>query len=249
MIKYWKTSASRPPAGGLPCAITPVASQAQGPRLRGVIFDMDGVVVDSEPLSMTTITEIIGDHGGRADPALLAELTGVNLAEVLRVAAVHSGLALDGAALYRSYQERYLPRLRACAVPTPGLAGLIAALRTAGVRIGLASSSSLTEIGVVIRALRLGPVLAAVVSADEVSRPKPAPDVYRLAIDRLGVGPAGVVAIEDSATGVASANAAGLPCVGVRTAVTQAHDLGQVALIVNSLDELDLDTLERLVPG
>jgi HAD superfamily hydrolase (TIGR01509 family) len=214
-----------------------------------VIFDMDGVVVDSEPLSMTTIAEIIGEHGGRADPALLAGLTGVNLAEALTVAAANSGCALDPAALHRAYHERYLPRLRACAVPTPGLARLIAALRSAGVRIGLASSSSLAEIDVVVHALRLGPVLSAVASAEEVARPKPAPDVYRLAIERLGTGPDGVVAIEDSATGAASAIAAGLPCVGIRTAVTQAHSLGEVTLIVNSLEELDPAALERLVPG
>jgi HAD superfamily hydrolase (TIGR01509 family) len=211
-----------------------------------VIFDMDGVVVDSEPLSMRVIAEIIGEHGGHVDPALLAGLTGVNLAEVLRVAAARSGRALDSAALYRSYQERYLPRLRACAMPTPGLARLIAALRAAKVPIGLASSSSLAEIGVVVSALRLDPVLGAVASADEVARPKPAPDVYRLVIKRLGTGPDGVVAIEDSATGVASAKAAGLLCVGLRTAVTKAHDLGEATLIVNSLEELDPGTLERL---
>lgn len=59
---------------------------------------MDGVVVDSEPLSMTVIAEIIGEHGGQADSALLAGLACVNLMEVLRAAAAHSGLSLDTAA-------------------------------------------------------------------------------------------------------------------------------------------------------
>jgi HAD superfamily hydrolase (TIGR01509 family) len=212
-----------------------------------VVFDMDGVVIDSEPLSMAIIAEIIGEHGGHADPALLAGLAGVNLVEALRVAAAQSGRALDTEALHRSYEERYLPRLRASAVPAPGFAALVKVLMEAGVPIGLASSSSLTEIDVVVHTLRLGRMLAAIASADEVAQPKPAPDVYRLAIDRLGTGPDGVVAIEDSATGVAAANAAGLACVGVRTAVTQAHDLGEVRLLVNSLEELDLGTLERLV--
>jgi len=58
-----------------------------------VIFDMDGVVIDSEPLSMTIIAEIISEHGGHVDPALLARLAGVNLTEVLKVAAAHSGRA------------------------------------------------------------------------------------------------------------------------------------------------------------
>ena len=208
---------------------------------------MDGVVVDSEPLSMAIIAEIISEHGGHADPALLDALAGVSLTEVLRVAAAHSGRTLDTEALYRSYQERYLPRLRASAVPTPGFATLVKALKEAGVPIGLASSSSLAEIDVVVHALRLGPMLAAIASADEVGQPKPAPDVYRLAIERLGTGPDGVLAIEDSAAGVAAANAADVVCVGVRTAVTHAHDLNEVALLVNSLEELDLDVLERLV--
>jgi HAD superfamily hydrolase (TIGR01509 family) len=224
-----------------------VASRTTGRCLGGVIFDMDGVVIDSEPLSIAIIAEIISEHGGSADPALLAGLAGVNLAEVLEVAAAHSGRTLDTEALHRSYRERYLPRLRATAVPTAGFAALVTALKDAGVPIGLASSSSLAEIDVVVHALRLGPVLAAVASADEVARPKPAPDVYRLAIERLGTGPDGVVAIEDSAPGVTAATAAGLVCVGVRTAVTQAHDLGEVSLLVNSLEELDLGTLERLV--
>src|SRR5215472_10337458 len=133
-----------------------VASPVPATRLRGVIFDMDGVIVDSEPVSMMTIAEIIGELGGHADPAVLAGLTGVALAEAIEVAAARSGLALDAAALNRSYQERYLPRLRDCAVATPGLATLITALQAARVRIGLASSSSLAEIEVVVRALELG---------------------------------------------------------------------------------------------
>ncbi len=241
-------SVSRPPAGGPRCAITLVASPGVIPRLRGVIFDMDGVVVDSEPLSIAVIAEIIGEQGGQVDAGLLAGLVGVNLREVLQVAAAHSGQGLDAQALYHSYRQRYLPRLRAGAVATPGLARLLAALTGAGVAIGLASSSSLAEIDVVVHALGLQPVLAAVASADEVARPKPAPDVYRLAVSRLGTRPGQVVAIEDSATGMAAARAAGLVCVGVRTPVTRGQDLGDAALLVNSLTELDPATLARLVP-
>jgi beta-phosphoglucomutase-like phosphatase (HAD superfamily) len=70
--------------------------------------------------------------------------------------------------------------------------------------------------------------------------------VYLLAVERLGAGPAGVVAIEDSAIGVAAAVAAGLVCVAVRTA--HGHDFGPAALIVSWLEGLDVAALERLVP-
>ena len=76
--------------------------------------------------------------------------------------------------------------------------------------------------------------------------PKPAPDVYLLAMRRLGLGPAGLVAIEDSASGVAAAVAAGLSCVAVRTALTSGHDHGPAALTISSLTELDLQTLDKI---
>ena len=209
---------------------------------------MDGVIVDSEPLSMSTIAEMAAERGIQLEPALLHELTGVSLERVMEVVGTRLGDGVDPASLRRDYDARYLPRLRASAAPTPGLERLIAGLAAAGVPMALASASTLAEIGAVTGALGLGGVLRGVASGEEVTRSKPAPDVYLLAIQRLGAGPAGVVAIEDSATGVAAAVAAGLVCVGVRTAVTRGHDLGPAALIVSSLEELDVAALERLVP-
>jgi beta-phosphoglucomutase-like phosphatase (HAD superfamily) len=109
-----------------------------GRRLAGVIFDMDGVIVDSEPLSMRTLAAIAAERGVHLEPALLHELTGVSLEEVLRVVAARlaagparlTAPAADGtdpAQLRRDYDERYLPQLRA-AVPTPGLERLVTGL-------------------------------------------------------------------------------------------------------------------------
>jgi HAD superfamily hydrolase (TIGR01509 family) len=216
-----------------------------------VIFDMDGVIVDSEPLSMGTLAELAADRGIHLEPALLDRLIGVSLEDVLdilaaRLAAGPAG-SLDPGELRRDYDERYLPLLHAAAVPTPGLERLVAGLAAAGVPAAIASSSTLTEIDAVVSALGLRGVLRAIASGEEVARPKPAPDVYLLAVERLGAGPGGVVAIEDSATGVAAAVAAGLVCVAVRTAATRGHDLGPAALVVGSLEELDVAILGRLV--
>jgi HAD superfamily hydrolase (TIGR01509 family) len=220
-----------------------------GRRLAGVIFDMDGVIVDSEPLSMRTLAEMAAERGVHLESALLHELTGVSLERVLEVVGARLADGVDPVALRRDYDARYLPRLRASAAPTPGLERLIAVLAAAGVPMALASSSTLAEIGAVTGVLGLDGVLRGVASGEEVTRSKPAPDVYLLAVERLGAGPAGVVAIEDSATGVAAAATAGLVCVAVRTAVTHGHDFGPAALVVSSLEELDVAALERLVPG
>jgi HAD superfamily hydrolase (TIGR01509 family) len=239
------------PWPGMPADVGVPAGPGREARhpLAGVIFDMDGVIVDSEPLSMRTIAEMAAERGVQLEPALLHELTGVSMDRVMEAVGARLGDGLDPAALRRDYDARYLPRLRASAAPTPGLERLIAGLAAAGVPMALASASTLAEIGAVTGALGLGGVLRGVASGEEVTHSKPAPDVYLLAVKRLGAGPAGVVAIEDSATGVAAAVAAGLVCVAIRTAVTHAHDFGQAALIVSSLEELDVRALERLVPG
>ncbi len=218
-------------------------------HLRGVIFDMDGVVVDSEPLSLQTIAQVVTDRGGAADPALFTGLIGLSLDEALSIAARRSGRDLDPGELRRAYDELYLPRLRATATPTAGLTELIRGLSAARIPMALASSSRLAEIEAVVAALRLGSALAAIASGEEVARPKPAPDVYLLAVERLGAGPAGVVAIEDSASGVAAASAAGLRCVAVRTALTRGHDHGAAALTVTSLAGLDPAVLDRVAGG
>jgi HAD superfamily hydrolase (TIGR01509 family) len=220
-------------------------------HLRGVIFDMDGVVVDSEPLSLLTIAEVVAGRGGTADPSGLGDLVGRSLDDALTIAASRSGRDLAVDDLRRAYDERYLPRLRATAVPNAGLSALITALRGAGLPMALASSSRLAEIDAIVAALGLGNVLAAVASGEEVPRPKPAPDVYLLAMRRLGLDARGLdarglVAIEDSGPGVAAAVAARRACVAVRTSLTSGHDHGAAALTVGSLTELDLPTLDQI---
>jgi beta-phosphoglucomutase-like phosphatase (HAD superfamily) len=205
-----------------------------GRPLAGVIFDMDGVIVDSEPLSMSTITEMAAERGIQLEPALLHELTGVSLERVMEVIGARLGDGADPVALRRDYDAR------------PGAAHRRAGgdRRADGPRLSFHTGRDRR------RDRRPGPGRRprGVASGEEVARSKPAPDVYRLAIRRLGAGPAGVVAIEDSATGVAAAVAAGLVCVAVRTAVTHGHDFGRAALIVSSLEELAVATLQRLVP-
>lgn len=185
-------------------------------------------------------------RGGLADPAGFGDLVGRSLDDALMLAAARSGRDLAAGDLRRAYDERYLPKLRDTAVPNAGLKELITALTQARIPMALASSSTLAEIDAVVSALGLSAVLAAIASGEEVPRAKPAPDVYLLAMQRLRLGANGVVAIEDSASGVAAAIAAGLACVAVRTTLTTGHNHGAATLTVASLTELDLGMLDRV---
>ena len=219
---------------------------ARAAHLRGVVFDMDGVVVDSEPLSLRTIAEIVADREAAADVSRFGDLVGRTLDDALTTAAARAGRRVPVDDLRLAYDALYLPRLRASAKANPGLLALTGALSAAGIPMALASSSRLAEIDAIVAALGLGDVLAAIASGEEVRHPKPAPDVYLLAMRRLGLGPAGLVAIEDSASGVAAAVAAGLACVAVRTTLTSGHDHSAAELTVGSLTELDPRTLDKI---
>jgi beta-phosphoglucomutase-like phosphatase (HAD superfamily) len=123
---------------------------------------------------------------------------------------------------------------------------LLAALEEAGVPRAIASNASggwvqraTSEMGVAHR-------FQAIVTVDDVARPKPAPDVYLAAADRLGVRPHACVAIEDSTTGVASARAAGMKVVAIPHWLTRDHDVSAADLIVEHAGELSVERLRAL---
>jgi HAD superfamily hydrolase (TIGR01509 family) len=215
-----------------------------------VIFDNDGLTLDTEH----TWT--------RAEAALYArygtEFTLDHKREMLGTSGAKSGQAMErhldqpgrGLELHDELRELVHAELEGSGVePMPGARELIAALREHGVPLGLATNSG-REFAT--RALRAAGVLerfAAVVSAEDVEHPKPAPDVYLAAAAALGADPADCVALEDSQTGVAAAKAAGMTVVGVPS--FPGIDLHEADLVVPSLRDpraWELLELGRPVP-
>jgi HAD superfamily hydrolase (TIGR01509 family) len=202
-----------------------------------VIFDMDGVLVDSEPLHFAALRQVMADLGvdytAAENEALLGWTTPATFAELMRR---HN---LPGPV--ERYVERYdaaiLPVL-STARPAEGVVHLVQALRDGDVPLGVASGSRPNWIAATLRAIDLADAFKVVVSGDEVARGKPAPDIYLAAAERLGVSPSGCVAIEDSPNGVAAARAAGMQVVGVRTSYTAHLSLDGAAAVVDSLAHL-----------
>jgi len=222
------------------------AGAADPPALRAVVLDMDGVVVDSEPVSLEVIAELLAEHGSPVEEDALRALVGVPLATVMGRVAAMMPVPVDVAPLLAEYRRRYLPRLEARATATPGLRELIDGVRSAGWGLAMATSSSPAEARVVLRALDLVGRFDVVVTAADVARPKPAPDLYLLATARLAVAPHEAIAVEDSSSGLRAALAARVTCVAVATATSRGQDHAGAALVVSSLTELSVDRF-RLV--
>lgn len=209
-----------------------------------VVFDMDGVLVDSEPVWEEVRRAVVAEHGGRWAPDAQQRLMGMNTAEWARYLSddLGVGLAPDAVAelVIARMADRYGEDLRL-------LPGAVDAVRGAARRwpLGLASSSPRVLIDMVLAAAGIRDLFAVTLSSDDVDRGKPAPDIYLTVAARLGVPARRCAAVEDSSNGLRSATAAGMRVIAVpRPAHPAAPDaLAGAAIVLRSLTELTPELL------
>jgi len=216
--------------------------------LSGVIFDMDGLLVDSEPLWTEAEMEVFATVGIRLTEEDCARTVGMGLEEV--VAFRHqqkpwSGPRLDEVAT--AIHDKVAGLLRARARPMPGALEAIAAARGRGLRVGLASSSDPVLIEAALGKLGIRDRFDHVQSADDLDHGKPHPEVYLLCARALGVDARHCVGFEDSLPGLIAVKAARMQAVAVperRLAADPRFAIADVVLL--SLEELDERVWARL---
>ncbi len=216
-----------------------------------VLFDMDGVLVDSEPAHLATTQVVLARRGARLDEAFYWARTGMDEVAFFADVVLHLGLRDDPETLSRERQAAYLERLaREPVLPMEGVHACLLLLRGDGRRIALASSATRAQVDTVVGRLGLGRVFEATVSIDDVAHGKPAPDLFLEAAHRLDVAPARCVVVEDAVLGVTAARAARMVAVAVPPAGDEGvrHRLEGAAAVLGSLIELTPDLLDAL-PG
>ncbi len=180
------------------------------------IFDMDGLLIDSEPLWRRAETEVFQDLGVPLTEQMCMQTMGLRVDEVVAYwYARHPWTGVEHSAVADAVVDRVRQVLEADGQPLPGVHTTIECLRTAGWRLGLASSSPMDLIRAGVRTLGLHDAFEHLCSAADEARGKPDPAVYLTAARRLDVEPAQCVAFEDSVVGVESARAAGMRVVAV----------------------------------
>ena len=203
---------------------------------RAVIFDMDGLLLDTEVLWQRSEARLFRRHGGEFTMADKLRAIGTPIDEACRYFAERLGLPVDEApALERELLELMRHELARQVRGRPGAIELVRRLR-GRVPLGLASNSYRDLVDLALKTAALTDAFDCVVTADDVARPKPAPDLYLLACQRLRVPPRDAVALEDSASGVAAAKAAGLACIAVPQYAET--DVSAADRIIDSLEDL-----------
>jgi HAD superfamily hydrolase (TIGR01509 family) len=224
----------------------PGQAPAAGPVPAAVIFDLDGVLLDSEPVWEQVRRAYVARHGGHWQPDSQQRLMGMSTGEWAAYLADDLGVDRPpetvATEVIEEMRRRYADHL-------PLLPGATAAVRRLAGRwpLGLASSSPPRLIELVLDRAGVAGAFRAVVSTEQVLQGKPAPDVYLEAAARLGVPPADCAAVEDSSNGVRSAAAAGMRVIAIPAAPYPLADDAEAAasLLLSNLDELTPTAVEQ----
>jgi HAD superfamily hydrolase (TIGR01509 family) len=210
-----------------------------GPRLDGVVFDLDGVLIDSESRWDAARRAVVAEAGGQWHETATTDMIGMSSPEWSRYLRDRLGVALAPEEINRRVVERLLAGY---AHNLPLIDGAVAAVRRLAGRwtLGLASSANRPVIDAVLARAGVADCFKATVSAEEVARGKPAPDVYLAAVAALGFEPARCAAVEDSSNGLRSAAAAGMFVIAVpnREFPPAADALALAGLTVHNLEQL-----------
>ena len=216
--------------------------------LKAVIFDMDGVIVDSEPLHAEAAQRTVASFGVDLPISYFLGFVGSTTVHMFDVVVRDYNLPTTTEELFELNKENcrilYAEKGR---IPVPGAIELIKELSSQGLKLAIASSSTFEQIQVVVDEFELEPYFACLSSGAALGKPKPNPDVFFEALQSLGVTADETIIIEDSTNGVKAANAASIVCVGFNNPHSGKQDLSGTAVVTDSLSALNATYLQQVL--
>jgi HAD superfamily hydrolase (TIGR01509 family) len=211
-----------------------------------ILFDLDGLLADSETLHCQAWQTTLAAHGLAITTAFYCDWwvrRGLGITKFIQA----RNPALDVALLRRQKAAEYAHLVATRCQPMPGAIELLDHLAAGRWPLALASSAWSDAVQAVLTKLAIADRFAAIVTGNDVPRAKPHPDIFLLAAARLGAAPARCVVLEDAEKGVLAAQAAGMKCIAVPTSFTADNDFSHADLVVPSLCELTVPQIDALL--
>ena len=189
--------------------------------IQAVIFDMDGVLVDSERYICDAAIRMFAEKGFTVQPEDFLPFVGAGENRYIGGVAEKHGIPVDIEHDKLRTYALYADIVRGKLETLPGVIGFIMKARLKGLKLALASSADRTKITINLTEMKLPPeTFNAIVSGSDVERKKPDPEIFLLAASRIGAAPEACLVVEDAVNGVAAAKAAGCRCLGLTTSFT-----------------------------
>ncbi len=206
-----------------------------------VVFDFDGVILDTESADFSTWRDVFRAHGAELDIAYWVRHVGQGTSDLKVCAHLEelTGHGIDREQVSAARRESYLRQVHSQPL-MPGVSDRLGEARALGLKLGVASSSSRGWVEGHLQRFGILEMFAAIRTAGDVTSVKPDPEVYRLVVAALGSAPQDTLAVEDSAHGVSAAKGAGLHCLAVPNSITRRLPLRDADLRVDSLEEITL---------
>ena len=215
-----------------------------------VIFDMDGVLIDSFDAHFESWNVVAHEEGTEMSLEQFSQTFGRTSREI--IALLWPKKADDVAAIrdFDNRKEEAFRQIISRDFPAmPGIVALLEALAEDGIPMAVGSSGPSANVALVVEKLGAAELLSATITADDVTRGKPDPQVFLLAAERMGIAPEECIVVEDAQAGVAAARAAAMRCVGIASTGRTRKELQDADLVIDSLTELTPEVFRRLADG
>ena len=215
--------------------------------LKALIFDMDGVIIDSEPIHIEVNTSLLQDEGIILEPSENHEFIGVRNVEMWDTLIKRHNIPKtveELLTIQKSYKmQRFMNEdLEAIG----GIKELLRDAKRKNLKIALATSSPMYFAKYILKDIGVQIFFDKLVTADDISRSKPDPEIYLTAAKVLGVLPEECIAIEDAPLGIQAAQAAGMKCIGFKNPNSGNHDISFAEYVVSSIKDIDLDNIQKM---
>jgi len=206
--------------------------------ISAVVFDLDGLLIDSESLQQWAWREYASRHGKTLEPDMFHQMLGMRNVDAVEIAIRLLELPVTGDVALRDRDAIFLAAVPGAILPLPGAIELIEMLRSQGIPLALATSGHRRYVDLALESAGLANLFDVEVTADLVTRGKPDPEVYLQAARLLDIAPQHCLALEDAPNGILSAKAAGMMCFAVPGETDQPLDYSAADAVLGSLAEV-----------
>jgi HAD superfamily hydrolase (TIGR01509 family) len=209
-------------------------------KLFGILFDLDGTLVDNEHLKGLAFAKAIEQLGGKSHPSIYKEVMGMS-GQIIRNHFMNkANIQIDLDEYLKLYKANYDALLETDLALKPGVIVFLSELKDKGIKMAVVSGAYSSSVFYIINSLDLNHYFDFILTGDDVKNKKPNPESYFLALDRMNLPKKQVIVFEDTESGLKAAENAGLKSIGIRHSYNQSHDLSSaVSEYVSYEDDIE----------